>query len=219
MHTIAEFIHQNFGIFGRFSGFDVSGTHGIECGSQVGRVLGPDRGPDAGAGMTEFEASWRAARCRSSARGLRQHRIGAIHGVAAQGMPNRGEMHANLMSTVQVSRFTDTRVASWPKRSSTSQCVTAGLPARVHGRSGNRTLWRARSAPQWLLCSLQDHPARAHDRFSFYLMLGELPTHLGVRKVGLAHQHQAGSAYIKARNNALTPGRTIGSDMHAAVTQ
>lgn len=27
----------------------------IFSGSQVGRVLGPDRGPDAGAGMTEFE--------------------------------------------------------------------------------------------------------------------------------------------------------------------
>ena len=52
-----------------------------------------------------------------------------------------------------------------------------------------------------------------------YLMLGELPTHLGVRKVGLAHQHQAGSAYIKARNNAFTPGRAIGSDMHATITQ
>ena len=38
---VAELVHQNFGIFGRFSGFDVSGTHGIECGSQVGRVLGP----------------------------------------------------------------------------------------------------------------------------------------------------------------------------------
>lgn len=52
---VAELVHQNFGIFGRFSGFDMSGTHGIEGGSQVGRVLGPDRGPDAGAGMTEFE--------------------------------------------------------------------------------------------------------------------------------------------------------------------
>ena len=34
---VAELVHQNFGIFGRFSGFDVSGTHGIEGGSQVGR--------------------------------------------------------------------------------------------------------------------------------------------------------------------------------------
>ena len=26
---VAELVHQNFGIFGRFSGFDMSGTHGI----------------------------------------------------------------------------------------------------------------------------------------------------------------------------------------------
>lgn len=31
---VAELVHQNFGIFGRFSGFDVSGTHGIECGAK-----------------------------------------------------------------------------------------------------------------------------------------------------------------------------------------
>ena len=39
MHTFAELVHQNFGIFGRFSGFDMSGTHGIEGGSQVGRYV------------------------------------------------------------------------------------------------------------------------------------------------------------------------------------
>ena len=93
---VAELVHQNFGIFGRFSGFDMSGTHGIEGGSQVGRVLGPDRGPDAGAGMTEFELHG-VQPLPVKSQGLRQHRIGTIHGVAAQGMPNRGEMHANLM--------------------------------------------------------------------------------------------------------------------------
>lgn len=95
---VAELVHQNFGIFGRFSGFDMSGTHGIEGGSQVGRVLGPDRGPDAGAGMTEFELHGVQPR-RIKSQGLQIARVGTIHGVTAQGVPNRGEMHANLMST------------------------------------------------------------------------------------------------------------------------
>ena len=80
---VAELVHQNFGIFGRFSGFDMSGTHGIEGGSQVGRVLGPDRGPDAGAGMTEFELHG-VQPLPVKSQGLRQHRIGTI------GSPHRG---------------------------------------------------------------------------------------------------------------------------------
>ena len=35
---VAELVHQNFGMLGRFSGFDVTGTHGIEGGGQVGRA-------------------------------------------------------------------------------------------------------------------------------------------------------------------------------------
>ena len=83
---VAELAHQSFGIFGRFSGFDVSGTHGIEGGSQVGRVLGPDRGPDAGAGMAEFELHG-VQPLPVKSQGLRQHRIGTIHGSPHKGCP------------------------------------------------------------------------------------------------------------------------------------
>ena len=166
--------------------------------------------------MTEFELHG-VQPLPVKSQGLRQHRIGTIHGVTAQGMPNRGEMHANLMGTsgLQIHGYQSGLMAE----------TLQHIPMR-NGRFAGRSHAEAEighfGAPDRCLngCFVL-FKTTLHERMIgfLYLMLGELPTHLGVRKVGLAHQHQAGSAYIKARNNALTPGRTIGSDMHAAVTQ
>ena len=52
-----------------------------------------------------------------------------------------------------------------------------------------------------------------------HLMLGELPPHLLVRQLRLAHQHQTGGADVQPAHDPLPPGRTVRGDMHPAVQQ
>ena len=87
-----------------------------------------------------------------------------------------------------VSRLIDASVAS-PKRSITSQWVTASLPAGVTVKRKSETFCPPDRSFDGGLVFLE---IALHERMVglLHLMLGELPAHLLVGEVGFAYEHE-----------------------------
>lgn len=108
---VAELVHQNFGIFGRFSGFDMSGTHGIE-GRQPSRP-GTGTGPWSrrGCGDDGIRASWRAATAGQVPGPPDSSRIGTIHGARRT---RDAQSRRNARESDEYVRSPDSRIPEWP---------------------------------------------------------------------------------------------------------
>lgn len=189
---VAELVHQNFGMLGRFSGFDV---RGMRCrrGGAAARSAGTGTGPWSRRGCEDGGmSSWRAATAGQVPK-LQTAPDWHHTWAAAQRMPNRGEMHANLMGTsgLQIHGYQCGLMAETLQHilMRNGRFAVAG----VTQKRKSDTLARPIGASMVALFSFKTAPKMSRMDIFFYLMLGELPTHLGVRKVGLAHQHWGSS--------------------------